>query len=86
VPEQYDVLISAELPNNKKFPELYKMVTKHMMHGLCGVLNPFCPCTKGRTLLSVGPHRRERTHTPFIGDAAMGVRKWLEAMSWTIIG
>ena len=25
------------------------MVTKHIMHGPCGVLNPFCPCTKGRT-------------------------------------
>jgi len=48
-PEQYDLLISAELPNRKKFHELYKMVTKHMMHGPCGVLNPFCPCTKGRT-------------------------------------
>ena len=35
-PEQYDLLISAELPNKKKFPELYKMVTKHMMHGPCG--------------------------------------------------
>ena len=35
-PEQYDLLISAELPNKKKFSELYKMVTKHMMHGPCG--------------------------------------------------
>ena len=42
-PEQYDLLISAELPNKKKFPELYKMVTKNMMHGPCGVLSPFCP-------------------------------------------
>ena len=48
-PEQYDLLISADLPNKKKFPELYRMVTKHMMHGPCGVLNLFCPCTKGRT-------------------------------------
>ena len=32
-PKQYDLLISAELPNKKKFPELYRMVTKHMMHG-----------------------------------------------------
>ena len=31
-PEQYDMIISAELPN-KKYPELYEMVTKHMMHG-----------------------------------------------------
>lgn len=47
-PKQYDVLISAELPNTKKYAELYKMVTKHMMQGPCGMLNPNCPCTKGR--------------------------------------
>jgi hypothetical protein len=47
-PEQYDRLISAELPNKKKYPVLYKMVTKHMMHGPCGALNRDCPCTKGR--------------------------------------
>jgi hypothetical protein len=47
-PEQYDRLISAELPNKKKYPDLYKIVTKHMMHGPCGVLNRNCPCTKGR--------------------------------------
>ena len=46
-PEQYDMIISAELPNKKKYPELYKMVTKHMMHGPCGTLNPYCPCTVG---------------------------------------
>jgi hypothetical protein len=47
-PEQYDLLILAELLNEKKYPVLYKMVTKHMMHGPCGVLNRNCPCTKGR--------------------------------------
>ncbi|KAL5647568.1 hypothetical protein ACJX0J_041923, partial [Zea mays] len=46
-PEQYDLLISAEIPD-KKYPELRKMVIKHMMHGPCGSLNPICPCTKGR--------------------------------------
>ena len=45
-PEQYDLLISAELQNKKKYPELYKMVTKHMMHGPCSLLNMTCPCTK----------------------------------------
>jgi len=47
-PEQYDCIISAELPDKRKYPELYKMVVKHMMHGPCGRLNPECPCTKGR--------------------------------------
>jgi hypothetical protein len=47
-PEQYDKIISAELPNKHKYPELYKMVVKHMMHGPCGALNRNCPCTKNR--------------------------------------
>lgn len=38
-PEQYDCIISAELPNKHKYPELYEMVVKHMMHGPCGTLN-----------------------------------------------
>ena len=46
-PDQYDLLISAEL-QNKKYPVLYEMVTKHMMHGPCGVLNRNCSCAKGR--------------------------------------
>jgi hypothetical protein len=46
-PDQYDLLISTELPKKKKYPELYKTDTKHMMHGPCGLLNPNCPCTKG---------------------------------------
>jgi hypothetical protein len=45
-PEQYDMIISVELPN-KKYLELYKMVTKHMMHGPCRTLNLSCPCTVG---------------------------------------
>ncbi|RCV30729.1 hypothetical protein SETIT_6G118500v2, partial [Setaria italica] len=48
-PEQYDLLISTELPNKKKYPNLYRMVMKHMMHGPCRMLNPLCPCTRGRT-------------------------------------
>lgn len=44
VPEQYDRLISAELPDKRKYPEFYAMVVKHMMHGPCGVLNPKNVC------------------------------------------
>jgi hypothetical protein len=45
-PEQYDMIIGAEL-TNKKYPELYKMVIKHMMHGPCEMLNPSCSCMVG---------------------------------------
>jgi hypothetical protein len=38
MPEQYDRLISAELLDKKKYPELYAIVVKHMMHGPCGIL------------------------------------------------
>ncbi|XP_073359734.1 uncharacterized protein [Aegilops tauschii subsp. strangulata] len=44
VPEQYDRLISTELPDKHKYPELYAMVVKHMMHGPCGALNPKNVC------------------------------------------
>ena len=41
-----------ELPNKHKYlelykyPELYKLVVKHIMHGPCGALNRYCPCIK----------------------------------------
>jgi hypothetical protein len=44
------MIISVELPNKKKYPELYKMVMKHIMHGPCRTLNPSCPCTVGHGL------------------------------------
>ena len=43
-PDDYDKYISAELPNQKKYLELHRLVCKHMMHGPCGVLNRKCPC------------------------------------------
>ena len=42
--DDFDKYISAELPDKKKYPELHKLVCKHMMHGPCGVLNKNCPC------------------------------------------
>jgi hypothetical protein len=43
-PDDYDKYISAKLPNKKKYPELHKLVCKHMMHGPCGILDKDCPC------------------------------------------
>ncbi|XP_052142068.1 uncharacterized protein LOC127761779 [Oryza glaberrima] len=42
--QQYDRIISTELPDNSKYKELYDMVTNHMMHGPCGPLNRRCQC------------------------------------------
>ncbi|XP_067930639.1 uncharacterized protein [Watersipora subatra] len=38
-----------EIPNRVEDPELFKIVTKHMVHGPCGQLNPGSPCMKDGT-------------------------------------
>jgi PIF1-like helicase/Helitron helicase-like domain at N-terminus/Helicase len=43
-----DKLVSAEIPDPATQPVLYKTVSKHMMHGPCGHLNPNCPCSNNR--------------------------------------
>ncbi|GJY56098.1 ATP-dependent DNA helicase PIF1-like protein [Tanacetum coccineum] len=40
-----DKYISAEIPNKNEDPELYQIVTDHMMHGPCSADNSSCPCT-----------------------------------------
>nr|GFC31687.1 hypothetical protein [Tanacetum cinerariifolium] len=40
-----DEYISAKIPNKNEDPELYQLVTDHMMHGPRGADNPSCPCT-----------------------------------------
>ncbi|XP_029143308.1 uncharacterized protein [Arachis hypogaea] len=44
--ELVDELICAELPNPARFPNLYRMVTKYMIHGPCGRIRPSSPCMK----------------------------------------
>ncbi|GKE49318.1 hypothetical protein Tco_1480576 [Tanacetum coccineum] len=43
---QIDEYISAKLPDPMKDPKGYKVVSKLMMHGPCGVANPSAACTK----------------------------------------
>ncbi|KAG2209273.1 hypothetical protein INT47_005565 [Mucor saturninus] len=42
----FDKIISAEIPNQESFPMAYATVTKNMMHGPCGSLNPRAICMK----------------------------------------
>ena len=39
-----DKVISAEIPNKEEDPKLFDIVTKHMVHGPCGVQNRNSPC------------------------------------------
>jgi hypothetical protein len=43
-PDDFDKYISAELPDEKIYPILHKLVCKHMMHGPCGILHKQCAC------------------------------------------
>ncbi len=43
-PNEYDRMVSAELPNKDAHPTLFEVVTSCMLHGPCGTINPHCPC------------------------------------------
>ncbi|OWZ22795.1 Helitron helicase [Phytophthora megakarya] len=44
--EDVDRLVSAELPDKEKHPELYETVVSNMLHGPCGQQNHNCPSMK----------------------------------------
>ncbi|GET67424.1 uncharacterized protein LOC104885245 [Rhizophagus irregularis DAOM 181602=DAOM 197198] len=44
--EDYDAIVSAEIPDPNVHPLAYETVISSMMHGPCGVLNPSAPCMK----------------------------------------
>jgi len=44
--QHVDEIFSTEIPNPQTQPVLFDSVTKHMMHGPCGSLNPDAPCMK----------------------------------------
>lgn len=41
-PEDYDRIVSAEIPDKKKNPILYELVRKYMVHGPCNAKSPCC--------------------------------------------
>ncbi|XP_073291189.1 uncharacterized protein [Primulina huaijiensis] len=42
--DMFDSYVVAEIPDPAKFPKLFHLVSRHMMHGPCGILNRKCPC------------------------------------------
>lgn len=45
-PNEIDSIISAEFPNPDVDPDLHGTITRSMVHGPCGILNPQSPCMK----------------------------------------
>jgi len=45
-PSNIDSYICAEIPDPHQDPQLYEIVTSHMVHGPCGSLNQSSPCMK----------------------------------------
>ena len=43
-PEQINKVVSAEIPDPIRYPKLFALVERHMIHGPCGVLNSKSPC------------------------------------------
>ncbi|XP_076936037.1 uncharacterized protein LOC143602975 [Bidens hawaiensis] len=46
IPDHYDKVVCAEIPDILRHPKLHKLVVNHMMHGPCGHLRISIPCSR----------------------------------------
>jgi hypothetical protein len=77
-PSEFVKYISAEILNKDKYAVLYDLVSKHIMHGPCGVLNDKCACMRMGSVdfsshnNSVIRHRWVKIRIWIIGGGMMG--------------
>ncbi|CAG8664175.1 7737_t:CDS:2, partial [Ambispora leptoticha] len=62
-PEDFDRIVSAEIPDKDKQPKLYKTISKNMIHGPCGSINPSSPCMVDRKCSKYFPRDFATTST-----------------------
>jgi hypothetical protein len=65
--QDYDLFVSAEIPNPQTHPLLYETVMRQMIHGPCGNSNPRAPCMKDG-VCSKGFPKSYCTNTATNGD------------------
>ena len=66
--DAYDHIVCAELPNPETNPRLREIVTKHMIHGPCGTLNPQCVCMENSNCTKEFPKQCSQFTTDGIGS------------------
>jgi hypothetical protein len=51
--DDYDNIVKAELPDKNTDPELYEIIKRFNVHGMCGILNKSASCMEKGTILII---------------------------------
>ncbi|XP_038685799.1 uncharacterized protein LOC119985580 [Tripterygium wilfordii] len=70
-PDDIDKIICAEIPDKETEPDLYKVVSKFMIHGPCGNANSKAPCMKNGKCIKHFPKKNCRETT--IGEDGFAI-------------